>query len=324
MPISGPSSFPPTIREFIEHWTQVDAFIGGTTGLVLTGGIGLGNLEEWRDDLDTLRDAVTDARVDRTLARQELNGSIAPLQARMVEFNGRVRADLPGSAFARSLGDAFAIGDGEEAVRTGLRAMSRLWLKINALTVAPDGVTLPLVLLGGYTLATFDADRLSLRTAYGALSDAEVDLKLARERRNDLQDVIYPALKAYRLKVPVSLPAGNALIDSLPALTPPEGHTPEPVAAVAVWDGAEEKAKITWGESSEPTLKEYEVRGVPGEEYEAEDEVVLGSILPGQPRELLTGFALGTPGVTVGYKVYVVLKTGNERGSEGVFVTRPG
>jgi hypothetical protein len=40
-------------------------------------------------------------------------------------------------------------------------------------------------------------------------------------------------------------------------------------------------------------------------------------------REFSTDFALGTPGVVAGFKVYVVLTTGNEKGSEPVYVTRP-
>ena len=40
-------------------------------------------------------------------------------------------------------------------------------------------------------------------------------------------------------------------------------------------------------------------------------------------REFSTDFALATPGVVAGFKVYVVLTTGNERGSDPVYVTRP-
>lgn len=323
MPLSGPATFPPTITEFLGHWAAVNTFLGVGNELVLAGGISRTTLEGLLEELETARDAVTDAGVDRTLARQVLNGQIAVLQGRLVEFNARVRADLAGSAYARSLQDAFAIGDAEAPVREGLRAMARLWLKINAIAAPPSGVTLPLVLLDGYTLAAFDADREALRTAYRTLSDAEVDLRLAREARNDLQDVIQPALKAYRMKVPVSVPAGHALIDSLPALTPPEGHTPEPVAVTGVWQASTTEAKVTWEASEDAELQEYQVRGVPGDDYVTEDEVTLATVLPGAPLELLTDFALGSPGSIAGFKVYVVLTTGRERGSEPVFVTRP-
>ena len=43
----------------------------------------------------------------------------------------------------------------------------------------------------------------------------------------------------------------------------------------------------------------------------------------GGSREFLTDFSLTAPGLTAGFKVYVILDTGNERGSEAVFLTRP-
>ena len=81
---------------------------------------------------------------------------------------------------------------------------------------------------------------------------------------------------------------------------------------------------MTWSESSEAALARYEVRGSAGDDYETDDEIVLATVLPTGSREVLTDFALNTPGLTAGFKVYVVLETGNERGSEAVFVTRPG
>jgi hypothetical protein len=50
---------------------------------------------------------------------------------------------------------------------------------------------------------------------------------------------------------------------------------------------------------------------------------LLGSVDKNSPREFATDFALGTPGLTAGFKVYVVLTMGNECGSEPVYVTRP-
>ena len=38
---------------------------------------------------------------------------------------------------------------------------------------------------------------------------------------------------------------------------------------------------------------------------------------------VFTDFALNTPGITAGFKVYVILDTGREAGSVARFVTRP-
>ena len=235
----------------------------------------------------------------------------------------RVRADLAGSAYAEALPAAFSVGDAEGSVRDGLRQVSKLWSKVNAIAPAPAGVILPLKLPGVYALDQFDADRELLRKAYRALSDAEVELNLARGERNVLQDAIYEVLKTYRLKVPTAVTAGSPLLDTLPALTPPPGRTPAAVKAHAAWDATSGMARLTWDASTESDLKHYEVRAVAGDSYTTDDEVTLATVAANGVRELMSDFALDHPRLTVGYKVYVVLTTGNEKGSEALYVTRP-
>ena len=78
-----------------------------------------------------------------------------------------------------------------------------------------------------------------------------------------------------------------------------------------------------WTASSDEDLARYSVRWSPGEEYSTEDESVLGTLGPGAPREFSTLQGLGMPGETSLFRVYVVLNTENERGSETAAVTRP-
>lgn len=323
MPISGPSSYPPTVEEFLSHWDSANT-LTGSGGIVLEDGTTVGNLVTLRDDLEVARDGVTDLSVDLSLARTDLFMRLTALQARMVEFNARVRGDLSGTVFPGGLTEAFAVGQGEAIVREGLRKMSRLWAKLDALgSSSPPGVTQPYVLSVGYGLGVFDADRDALRDAYRALSDAEVDITLARGTRNKVQDAIYPRLKAYRQKITGKAAEFPELVESLPALTPPDGHTPVAVAAQVVWDATAVQAKVTWSESAEVGLARYVVRGSAGDSYSTDDEIEVASVLPGDPREVFTDFALNVPGLTAGFKVYVVLDTGNERGSDAVYVVRP-
>ena len=323
MPITGPASYPPTITSFLAHWSLVNTALGAGNELVLVDGENRGNVDAMRTELEAARDRVSDRAVDRSQARTELDALVAALQGRLVEFNARVRADLPGSTFSRILPEAFNVR-AEGVVREALRQMSRIWMKINTMSNPPTGLVLPLSLRGGMSQAAFDTQRDLLRDAYRALSIADVDQKEARETRNDLQDVIFALLKAYRMKVPTRFPEGHAMIESLPALRPAEGHTPDAVTAAAAWVPATSQAKVTWTASSDADLQEYQVRAVPGDDYEPDDEQILATIPAGTPLlELLTAFALNTPGQVVGYKVYVVLTTGNERGSEAVYVTRP-
>lgn len=324
MPISGPSSYLPTVDAFLSHWESANTAVG-SGGVVLEDGTTRAALLTLRDDLEEARDTVTDASVDLSLARSGLFQKLTALQARAVEFNARVRGDLSATVFPGALPEAFSVGQSEAIVREGLRKMSRLWDKINQLgSSSPPGVTQPYLLSGGYALAVLDAERDALRGAYRALSDGEVDLALARGSRNKVQDAIYPRLKAYRQKIGGMGVAYPELVESLPLLTPADGHTPATVDADVVWNATAVMAKVTWSPSGDAALARYEVRGSAGDDYNTDDETVLASVPPDAPRELLTAFALGAPGLTAGFKVYVVLDTGNERGSEAVFVTRPG
>ena len=88
--------------------------------------------------------------------------------------------------------------------------------------------------------------------------------------------------------------------------------------AQAAWVAAQLQAKITWAANADADLAHYEVRGAPGDSYNSDDESILATILPDVAREYPTDFAL-----TDGFKVYVVLHSGNEKGSAPVYVTRP-
>lgn len=184
---------------FLEHWEMVNGKLAPAE-LLLPSGNGREDFDGLRGQLETLREAVTDFGVDRAAARAEVDRLMNSLAARLVEFNSRVRADLPGSTLERILPVAFTEGDGEGRVREALRSMERIWGKVNALTPTP-GLALPLTLVDSYVLASFVTEYGALKTAWRTLNSAIQDSREAREERNDLQDIIYADLKSYREKV---------------------------------------------------------------------------------------------------------------------------
>ena len=62
---------------------------------------------------------------------------------------------------------------------------------------------------------------------------------------------------------------------------------------------------------------------MPGATYSSDDEVAVATIDKDATRELLTDHFLTDPGQTASFKVYVVLTTDNEAGSNAVAVSRP-
>jgi hypothetical protein len=130
-------------------------------------------------------------------------------------------------------------------------------------------------------------------------------------------------MTGYRLMVEALHPADSAFVLTLPALRPTPGHTPEPVEMDATWVPAETKAEITWEASADPDLQDYQLRALPGPDYNADDATVLHTFAPEDPRAFLTVAGLATPGLAMTYKLFVRLTTGNESGSEAVTVTRP-
>ncbi len=62
MPITGPTSFVPTLNLFIPHWVDVDAVLGIALGL--EDGTTLAILIGYRDDLDDFRLSVMDKAND--------------------------------------------------------------------------------------------------------------------------------------------------------------------------------------------------------------------------------------------------------------------
>ena len=198
-------------------------------------------------------------------------------------------------------------------------AANSVWLLINADTTVPD-----ITLLGAYTQVMFSADIASLKLAYTSYNTAKTVSDVVREERNDLQDEIYEILRKYRRNLPTAFAEGHAIVDSLPRLTPEAGSTPDGVTATAVWDAAQQLGKITFTASSDPNLASYQLRFCAGPNYSTEDETVVASLGPTDPREFLINAGLTEPGNMATFKVYVITATGNEKGSNSTTITRPG
>ncbi len=321
MPITGPNSYVPTIDLFIPHWVAVDAALGVGGPLVIPGGGTVATLTGYRDSLMGFASSLESKLNDVEVARGFIELIKASLHERINEFNRKVRGFLSHTPYAAGLSQVPQLAMSQGLFLQPFDDMSSLWLKINAATI--PGFTGPLTLLGGYPVATFITELASLKTAYTTWLAAIQETDIERQRRNDVQVLAYAMLRDYRAAVEGTFAATNALVESLPRLSPEPGSTPDPVTANSTWEAALLQGKITFSASSDPHLAHYELRFCAGPVYASDTESVIGSLTPGEPREFLTNAGLTAPGSTASFKVYVILTTGNEKGSNTVTITRP-
>jgi hypothetical protein len=94
------------------------------------------------------------------------------------------------------------------------------------------------------------------------------------------------------------------------------------VSASGAWDATQQKAVLTWTASPDADLDHYSIRTAPGSRYRASEESVIGSA-PVGTTTFATDVGLTAPEASAVFKVYVAVRTGNEKGSNVVKVTRP-
>lgn len=320
MPITTIGSYLTTAQAFADHWTQVNTAIAPDV-LTLKGGYTLANFNADRAALQTAIDAVISADNARQMAAEDRDLKKAALLTRFSQFRHVVRGLFPGTQYFASVPRAPKFNAVQSRFLQPLKDMADHWSRINAATI--PGFTPPLTLSGGYALATFNTELAALQTAFDTVGTTSSAARSARESRNVLLRPLRERFQQYRGMAAGKLPPGHPLLASIPVPSPPAGSTPDPVAASGMWDADLVKGVITWEPSANPDLAQYEIRHSPGSSYNSNDETVIGNIAPAAPRRFETLTGLVAPGAEAVFKVYVVLTTGNERGSATVKITRP-
>lgn len=201
--------------QFIAHWTQVNTALGATP-LVLRHGYGVANLRADRDTLETTLATHTSTENGALLLRQSRLTQQNALKERLKQFRNAVLSRMADTEFAAALPLVPSIRASQEIWRTTLDDMGNLWKRINE--NPPAGVTAPLKLADGYTLAQFTTDWTELKSTYIAVTEAESAVGTARITRKTQAAGIRKQLIAYRKAVVADLPTGHPLRATLPEL----------------------------------------------------------------------------------------------------------
>lgn len=322
MPITGTGSWIPTIDEFVAHWTAVNAFLGGGPNeFKLFGAYTLANFQTDRTALvNQLADVEAKANLRQTAAGDR-DVKRAAIRPRILQFGPTVRGALPGTRYLRSIPRTPGFTQNPGVWRQRMNDMANLWATINTNNPPITGFTPPLVLSGAYNQAAFVAEQTAMDAAFTAVDTTDQNLRNSREQRDILFRPMYERMKQYRLLVAAALPPGHALSQTIPALTPAPGSTPDPVSLSGSWNAGTDMGDLVWTASAEPDLDYYSVRYHPGPRYKAGEEQTVDSV-PAGTEEFSTDFGLVAPGSVAWFKVYVVTTTGNEKGSNAVKITR--
>ena len=252
-------------------------------------------------------------------------------------FNRKVRGSLGHTTFPGSLPALPAVTDSLKTINDAANDVFDLWTAINALPVPPPLPTPPFsgpllipVSVPGtnnvqlLTFAEAFARLTAMRTGSANIVTAQNGLKVMRPHRDNIwENEIKPLIQAYIKKVQGEYPPEHAFVTSLPRLYPAPGHTPDAVNLTGNYNTTTQEGEYAWSASTDPMLERIEIRQSPGPEYSEDAYTVLASFPPGGPLTLSTPAGFENPGQTSSVKAYVILNTGNERGSNTVTLTRP-
>lgn len=318
MPLVSVSSYGPVLTRFLAHWESVDAELAEPL-VTKSGGRAVGLA--LRAELEARVLAVLRARLTLRWERSGVLAGRAALRRRQEQFNTMVRGYWEGTPWESLVQPLPEVEVALDRFLKPCRRALRLWEALEGEPL-PPGAPTPLRIGGTVTRAAYAAEVEELRLAGLAVEAADFALALARTRRNETVAAIRAMLISYTKALPGRVEAGDVLLVAMPRLWPLPGHTPDRVTATGTW--AEDRTRLEWAESEEKLLERYEIRACAGEEYEREEETTLATVPAGGPRTWESTEWPAAAGETACFRIYVVLSTGNERGSATVRVTRPG
>lgn len=320
MALTTNDSYVPVMQQFIDHWTDVNAAISPGV-MLLEGGFTLANFTAAQAGIQAAITAITAADNNRQITATGRDVKKAALKVRLIQFRGAVASQLADSDFGKAPPTVPTFSAAQGPFMKDIDDMADLWTKINAATI--PGFTGPLKLSGGYAVATFNTDITAMYAAYTAANSATNSSTVARRHRDNLLGPAKTRMIQYRRGVVSVLPAGHELLSSIPSITPAPGSTPAAVAATGIWSVADTLGILTWAASTNPNFDHFSIRTSPGPKYDSSEESVIID-LPAGTLTYSTLEGLAAPGASAVYKVYVVLTTGNEKGSNVVRIVRPG
>lgn len=327
MPIYGASSYPTVMSQFVQHWTDVNTALGAA--LVLSGSRTVGMFSGWLSQVETKLVETTAATMAAALRKGELDVMKANLIEWTVIFNQTVRVDHGGLSLAKRLVPAPGQSDGRGVFIEPVAKSQQIWADLNSATGLDVEIkrrrTLPNGTIATETLGSDAYGELlnDLQAKWNEWDRARQKADNVREERNDVLKLAYEAMRDYRGKVPLELPADHALVDSLPQLNPDPAQRPDPPSGQGVWNAVTSQADLSGAPSPSATVVRTDLRWSPEPAgYNEENEVILTSLPVGTDLTFSTDLGLAVAGDVSRFTWVAVTEDGNEGRSNVMEVTR--
>jgi hypothetical protein len=227
MPISDLGSHVITGKEFLAHWSDVNAdrTARTTVPFTLPGGYAEADLTAEVAAVEAAITAQEDLQNGLTIAMAARDAARGGLRNRIMEFRKAVEYRLKGSGYERSLPDTPHPDASEQKVLRALDDMASLWTRVNAASGLPN-FTPPLLLLGGYALAAFRTDVTAMRAKFLAVTEAENGARIGRKTRDLLLGPLRDRLVQYRQGIEVEYGAEHVFTQTLPDVYDSGGSSP--------------------------------------------------------------------------------------------------
>jgi hypothetical protein len=319
MPITTISGFQITLANVATHWVRVDDDLA-PAALELKGGYTLSKLTTDQAAIATLIQKVdSSVLILATLAskRDQLKEKLRP---RLTQFRGGVKSALFGTPYASTLPTLPLTTADMAGTLKPFSEMETLWERINA-DEGDDAIVGGLRLAKGYDVAAFKTELAALQAVYKQISLLEQTLAVDRRTRDTLRQEIVTRLRQYKNAVIARYDTDHPLLKTVPNLYPTGCTTPDAVMLSGHWSTDHICAQLTWTASANDQLDHYSVRAAPLPAYSTRNEAVVAMMPPGT-LSWHGDVGLTEVGEGVVLKVYVVTKSGNEKGSNVIKIVR--
>ncbi len=224
MPFPTPSTFPQLLRDFTEHWKQLNALLPPDAPLLVLENLPVAALESLGAQLAEAEAGHDPRQAVSRQTRAAVQAAKDALRVLARDFNAWMRANFPGRPETRALAAVVGRGVGTDEVRGMARETLALWRRIAALPPVPH--VGPPVLRGGIGVEDGEAALERLEAAVDAHTDAKCEEALALAEAVVLRAEIVAVTTAYGHAVQGRLRAGDRRRGALPELWHPGGREP--------------------------------------------------------------------------------------------------